>query len=48
VEKGWRLHREWGERELSDEEQKRRREILFNQTNEKVRSAREAAAKAAH
>jgi GST-like protein len=47
VETGRRLHREWGERQLSDEEQKRRKEILFNQTNEKVRAAREAAAKAA-
>ena len=47
VETGRQLHREWGERQLSDEEQKRRKEILFNQTNEKVRAAREAAAKAA-
>jgi GST-like protein len=47
VAKGWQLHREWGERELSEEEQKRRKEILFNQTNDKVRAAREAAAKAA-
>ena len=47
VEKGWKLHREWGERALSEEEQKRRKEILFNQTNEKVRAAREAAAREA-
>jgi len=47
VAKGWQLHREWGERELSEEEQKQRKEILFNQTNDKVRAAREAAAKAA-
>lgn len=47
VQKGRRLHREWGERELSEEEQTRRRAILFNQTNEKVRAAREEAAKAA-
>ena len=47
VQKGQKLHREWGERELSEDEQKRRKEILFNQTNEKVRAAREAAAKAA-
>jgi GSH-dependent disulfide-bond oxidoreductase len=47
VQKGRQLHREWGERRLSDEEQKRRKEILFNQTNEKVRAAREAAARAA-
>jgi GST-like protein len=48
VQKGQKLHREWGERELSEDEQKRRKEILFNQTNDKVRAAREAAAKAAH
>jgi GST-like protein len=46
VEKGRRHEKEWGERELSEDEQKRRREILFNQTNEKVRAAREAAARA--
>jgi GST-like protein len=47
VEKGRQVGREWGERQLSEEEQKRRREILFNQTNEKVRAAREAAARSA-
>jgi len=47
VQKGRQLHREWGERSLSEAEQKRRKEILFNQTNEKVRAAREAAANAA-
>jgi GST-like protein len=47
VETGRRHHREWGERKLSEDEQKRRKELLFNQTNEKVRAAREAAAKAA-
>jgi GST-like protein len=47
VAQGRGLHREWGERQLSEEEQRRRKEILFNQTNEKVRSAREAAARAA-
>ena len=47
VARGRQLHREWGERELSDDEQQRRRDLLFNQTNEKVRVAREAAAKAA-
>ena len=47
VERGRHLHRELGERQLTDEEQKRRKELLFNQTNEKVRAAREAAAKAA-
>jgi GST-like protein len=47
VKKGRELHKEWGERQLSEEEQKRRKEILFNQTNEKVRAARQAAANAA-
>ena len=47
VERGRQLHKEWGERPLSEDEQKRRKEILFNQTNEKVRAAREAAANAA-
>jgi GST-like protein len=46
VETGRRLHKEWGERQLTEEEQKRRKEILFNQTNEKVRAARAAAAQA--
>ena len=45
VESGRLLHKDWGERRLSDEEQKRRADILFNQTNEKVRAARAAAAK---
>jgi hypothetical protein len=30
---------------LSEEEEKARRELLFNQTNKKVRAAREAAAR---
>jgi GST-like protein len=46
VERGRHLHTELGERQLTDDEQKRRKEILFNQTNAKVRAAREAAAKA--
>jgi len=46
VDKGFRVERELGQRELSEEEQKRRQEILFNQTNDKVRAAREAAARA--
>ena len=46
VEKGRQLGKEWGERQLSDEEQKRRKDILFNQTSEKVRAARREAAKA--
>jgi GST-like protein len=47
VERGRNHHREWGERKLNDEEQQRRKALLFNQTNEKVRALREAAAKAA-
>ncbi len=47
VEKGWRLHREWGKRELTDAQERARRELLFNQTNEKVRKAREEAARLA-
>jgi hypothetical protein len=31
---------------MTDAEQQRRKELLFNQTNEKVRAAREAAATA--
>ncbi|NWH08780.1 MAG: glutathione S-transferase N-terminal domain-containing protein [Alphaproteobacteria bacterium] len=46
VQAGRNLHKEWGERQLSEEEQARRKAILFNQTNDKVRAAREEAAKA--
>jgi GST-like protein len=46
VQRGRSHHKEWGERELSDEEQQRRKALLFNQTNESVRAARETAAKA--
>jgi GST-like protein len=46
VEKGWHVQRELGQRKLTDEEEKARRELLFNQTNDKVRAAREAAARA--
>ena len=46
VDRGRQHRKEWGERQLSEDEQKRRRELLFNQTNEKVRTAREAAARA--
>ena len=45
VQAGRSAGKELGKRELSDEEQKARRDILFNQTNEKVRAAREEAAK---
>ena len=44
VEKGWQVGRDLGKRELTEEEEKARRELLFNQTNEKVRKAREEAA----
>ena len=47
VETGYRVGRDLGRRELSEDEEKQRRELLFNQTNEKVRHAREEAAKAA-
>ncbi len=47
VEKGRTVQRELGQRERTEEEEKARRELLFNQTNDKVRTAREAAAKAA-
>jgi len=47
VEKGLEVRRDLRERKLSEEEQARRRELLFNQTNEKVRAAREEAARAA-
>ncbi len=46
VQKGRQVHREWGERKLSDDEERARRELLFNQTNDKVRKAREDAAQA--
>ena len=46
VEKGYRVGRDLGRRELSAEEEKQRRELLFNQTNETVRQAREEAGRA--
>ncbi len=46
VDKGWQVERELGRRELTEAEEKARRDLLFNQTNEKVRIAREEAAKA--
>jgi len=46
VQKGRNVHKEWAERQLTPEQEKARRELLFNQTNEKVRVAREAAARA--
>ena len=47
VQKGRNLYKEWAERPLTEEQEKTRRALLFNQTNDKVRAAREAAAKAA-
>ena len=45
VQRGKAAGSELGDVERTAEEEKVRREILFNQTNEKVRAAREAAAK---
>ena len=47
VQAGRNLHKEWGERKLTEEQEKARRELLFNQSNDKVRKAREDAFKAA-
>jgi GST-like protein len=47
VERGRKVGADLGKRELTEAEQKARNEILFNQTSDKVRAAREAAAKAA-
>ena len=47
VETGRRVGQDLGQRELTDEEEKARRDLLFNQTNEKVRAARAAAVQAA-
>jgi GST-like protein len=46
VQRGRNVHREWGERPLSPEQEAARRALLFNQTNDKVRAAREEAARA--
>ena len=47
VDKGCRVGRELGKRELTEAEEQARRELLFNQTNETVRKAREQAVRAA-
>ena len=47
VQTGRKVGRELGKAERTEAEEKARRELLFNQTNEKVRAAREAAAQAA-
>lgn len=44
VQKGFALKRELREQTLTEEQEKARRELLFNQTNDKVRAARQAAA----
>lgn len=45
VQKGRDVERAWSERQLTPEQEKARRDLLFNQTNDKVREARAAAAK---
>jgi GST-like protein len=45
VELGYHVGRELGQVERSEEEEKARRDLLFNQTNDKVRAAREKAAR---
>ena len=45
VYKGRKAGADLGKRELTEEEEKARRELLFNQTNDKVRAAREEAAR---
>jgi len=47
VQAGRNAGRELGERERTEEEERRRRELLFNQTSDKVRAAREEAARSA-
>ena len=45
VQRGRYVAKELGERKLTEVEEQARRELLFNQTNEKVRKLREAAAR---
>jgi glutathione S-transferase len=47
VEKGWKVARELRDQKLTPEQEKARRALLFNQTNETVRTAREEAARTA-
>jgi GST-like protein len=47
VDKGYRVGSDLGKAERTEEEEKARRELLFNQTSEKVRQAREHAARLA-
>ncbi|MFK7913579.1 MAG: glutathione S-transferase N-terminal domain-containing protein [Pseudomonadales bacterium] len=44
VQQGFALRKELRERKLTEAEEQARRELLFNQTNDKVRAAREQAA----
>ena len=46
IDAGRKVGLELREQQLTPEQEKARREILFNQTNDKVRAAREAAARA--
>jgi GST-like protein len=46
VQRGRQVAREWGERPLTEAQEQARRELLFNQSNDKVRAAREAAVRA--
>jgi GST-like protein len=46
VQRGFDVGKEWRERQRTPEEEEKARAVLFNQTNESVRAAREAAAKA--
>jgi hypothetical protein len=47
VERGRKVGSDLGKRQLTQEEERARRELLFNQTSDKVRVAREEAARAA-
>ena len=47
VQKGRHVGKELSERKLTEEEETARRQLLFNQTNDKVRKAREEAARSA-
>lgn len=47
VEKGFQVAQELREQNLTEEQEKARRDLLFNQTNDKVRKAREEAARLA-
>ena len=47
VDKGFHVGRDLPKKDLTEAEERARRELLFNQTNEKVRKAREEAARSA-